>query len=364
MNGILILDYYRNELARNLEIRGNDIPRFEPLNINPWLAMSLMQKAIRRNRKDFALGAAATLLKISPERLWRRLCVTVYEDIGVADYETVALVTAALKGKRVRAELGGEWAVASYLIARMCEAVKCRAADDLAVVCDWHPNYENARHDLTFKPVKELLEQATGDRDLPERSLAIWYAVGTDRCRSSVLRERRGEPQAVFDHFSEAGFPDTVVEIAREGFRKCNEVMVPNSVLLWRDIQNCESHAKPDDLPEEELIEGVPCWAYDMHVREGNTAMARFLETDCETTKWIGANFPRNGRVKFLGEILFRIESGLVANRLRWKTGDNLRRMANYECPGLRHEKAAEIMDLLRGDLPMLHDARWNVVKK
>ena len=44
----------------------------DPLTISPWVAMSLLQKAIRRGRKDLALRAAATLLKGSPERLWRR----------------------------------------------------------------------------------------------------------------------------------------------------------------------------------------------------------------------------------------------------------------------------------------------------
>ena len=47
-------------------------PSCETLTVSPWVAMSLLQKAIRRGRKDLALRAAATLLKGSPERLWRR----------------------------------------------------------------------------------------------------------------------------------------------------------------------------------------------------------------------------------------------------------------------------------------------------
>ena len=49
----------------------------------------------------------------------------------MADLDTVALVTAALAGKRFRASLGGEWHVASYIVSRMVHAPKCRAADDL-----------------------------------------------------------------------------------------------------------------------------------------------------------------------------------------------------------------------------------------
>jgi hypothetical protein len=42
---------------------------FQPLDISPWLAMSLMQQTIRRGREEIALRAAATLLRDSPDRL-------------------------------------------------------------------------------------------------------------------------------------------------------------------------------------------------------------------------------------------------------------------------------------------------------
>ena len=113
------LDHAREALARTIHDRGSDLPRFDPLPIDPYLAMSLMQKAIRRDRVDLALGSAARLLEISPERLWRRLCVTAYEDLGVADLDAVALVTAALTGTRWRSEHGGDWAITSLLIERM-----------------------------------------------------------------------------------------------------------------------------------------------------------------------------------------------------------------------------------------------------
>ncbi len=226
MNGNHILELHRQQLAADA-LRGEDSPpRFKPLNIDPWLAMSLMQKAIRRGREDLALGAAATLLKVSPHRLWRRLCVTAFEDIGVADFDTVAAITAALKGKTFRAGIGGEWTVASYLIRRMCRSTKCRAADDLLVVCEQHPNFERARCDLTFKPVPELLKLAVGNGHLSVRALALWYAIGTDRCASDMLRKRKGEPQAVFDALCEHGFQlDPSPQSSKSAQRLTGEVL-------------------------------------------------------------------------------------------------------------------------------------------
>ena len=82
-------------------------PPSNSLLISPWVGMSLLQKAIRRGRKELALRAAATLLTGSPERLWRRVACIAFEDVGLADFEAVALVTAAMAGKKFRASLGG-----------------------------------------------------------------------------------------------------------------------------------------------------------------------------------------------------------------------------------------------------------------
>ena len=361
MNGDHILQHYRDQLAEEILARGSDLPGFNPLNINPWLAMSLMQKAIRRGREDLALCAAASLLSTSPERLWRRIGITAYEDTGVADFETVALVTASMKGKTWRAGIGGEWAVASYLVRRMCRANKCRAADDLHYVCELHRAFEQARLSLTFMPIPELIERIAGRGALPERALALWFAVGTDRCRSEALRQRKGDPYAVLDALCECGFPDTAVEVCREGLRKTNEMLAPFVILLMKESRRSARHVEPDDLPPEEMIGEIPGWAYDMHVREGNQAMARFLEEECDTARWIAARIPAGKRVRFLGGILFRVESGLVDRRLRWKTGDTLRRMADFECQGFKPDEVAEVMSLLRQDLPKLNEARRHV---
>ena len=91
-------------------------PTPAPLPISPWVAMSLLQKAIRRGRNDLAQRAAATLLHdTTRDRLWRRLGVIAVEDVGLGDLAAVRLVVTALTGKRARADLGGKWPVASYL---------------------------------------------------------------------------------------------------------------------------------------------------------------------------------------------------------------------------------------------------------
>jgi replication-associated recombination protein RarA len=88
--------------------------------------------------KTLAPSAGATLLRDAPEKLWRRVSCIAYEDVGVASLEAVGLATVGLAGKRHRAALGGEWAVASCVVAEMCRAPKYRASDDLLMTCELH----------------------------------------------------------------------------------------------------------------------------------------------------------------------------------------------------------------------------------
>jgi replication-associated recombination protein RarA len=119
MNETDLLDRARQKLTD--AISQYQPPIHSPLQVSPWIAMSLLQKSVRRGGEERqALRAAATLLRDAPDRLWRRSGCIAFEDVGVADLDTVAVVTSALSGKRYRANLGGEWHVAAYIVSRWC----------------------------------------------------------------------------------------------------------------------------------------------------------------------------------------------------------------------------------------------------
>ena len=83
MNGPEILHLIRHDLQHAVARRGKP-PTPRPMDVSPWVAMSAMQKAIRRGRQDLALSVAATLVRDAPDKLWRRVGCIAYEDIGVA----------------------------------------------------------------------------------------------------------------------------------------------------------------------------------------------------------------------------------------------------------------------------------------
>jgi hypothetical protein len=162
---IPILSIAREELAE--AVCSGQVSPPSPIACSPWVAMSLLQKAIRRGGEDLALSAAATLLRDSPERLWRRCGVIAFEDIGVADIATTGKVVAALGGKTFRASLGGEWPVASTIVSAMARGPKCRAADDLLMIIERHPALEEARRTYATLSTRDLLAMATGSNPCP-----------------------------------------------------------------------------------------------------------------------------------------------------------------------------------------------------
>lgn len=360
MNSLEIITDLRHHLARRIAERDSVSP-IAPINASPWVGMSLLQKAVRRGREDLALRAGATLFLSAPDRLWRRVGGIAFEDIGLADIDTLALVTAALGGKRVRAGLGGEWAVASFVISRMACAHKCRAADDLLMNAELNPAFVSARREFARLPTRTLLEIATGPAPIIERALALWFAIGTDRRPSKHLSSRRGEPQAAFDYLCEAGFPHSVVEIAREGFKKTGEVLAPLVALLAGETRDDTTIAN-DEFPPEIFIGEIPSWCLDYYSREGRAAFARFLQTNAEAARWMRAHVAPARRVEFLGGIVFRIEGGALKDRMRWPLSDELRRQYEVESAGPECGDATEIIALMRADIPVLNDLRAEVL--
>jgi hypothetical protein len=336
-------------------------PPCNPTKTSPWIAMSLLQKALRRGHKDLAFRAAATLLIGAPDKLWRRLGCIAFEDVGVADFDTVAVVTSALAGKRFRASLGGEWAVASGIVSKMVHAPKCRAADDLLLAAENHRDFEDARLQFALSGTGDLIRIATGADPLPIRALAAWFAIGTDRRPSPRLSSRRGDPAATFSALREIIDP-AVVEIAKEGIRRTGEVLAPFVALLWPARQQQTATVEDDEFPPELMIGDVPGWAYDVYSREGRAALAKFINGSTETARWVRDRIPPRQRVAFLGGIVFRVEGGLVRKRLRWKTGDELRRMVDIECNGPHCRDATEILQLMKADITVLNDVRAQLV--
>ena len=354
------------ELAEVLTGRLSATPEPQPLAITEWLAMSLLQKSIRRGDTGYALRAAATLLRDAPDRLWKRLAVAVFEDIGLGSLDLIAPVLMATSGKGIRRALGGDWPVASAIVERMAAARKCRAADDLLMTAISHPRYEGDRLGLPYRTQRELMEIVSGDGDLISRAVALFYATGTDRCPVPTMRTRKGCIPYTVEVMEQTGFPFCVGEIVRGGISRMREPLPIFVFLLSRNVPprstGYEPTEKDDAIALTEMVGDVPGWAIDWYTRPGRAAMRAFLKLDTATGRWLTTNVAPRDRAEVLGGLVFRTEGGLMRRRLQWPTGQYLRKLMEAEAVGCGITDASELLDLLRNDLPLLNKERVHVL--
>ncbi len=353
------IDPFRNALLAEV-IDGGDVAPPQPLDISPWLAMSLLQKSVRRGRCDLALKAAATLHRDAPDRLWRRLGGIAFEDVGLADLEAVGLTTAALTGKRFRRDLGGDWNVASVVVQRLTQSRKSRASDDLFMALEALPGLADDRRSLSAETNPRLRLTALTTHNLHIRALSVLFLLGTDR-PGWKFPARRGEVALAFDLLDELGTAPTTLAICREGYRKTQEALPPLLALLALE-NGLRDEAADDRMPEEAMIGRVPGWAFDMFTREGKLAMTRLLVTNAGIAEFARSMVPKQKQVGFLGQVLFRVEGGVLARRVGGDLSDRLRSQLMFETLGIDPLAAVQALDLMREDLPLLNCIRRTVV--
>lgn len=342
----------------NLARQRDTFRKPDPLPASPWIAMSVLQKAIRRGRVELATRAAATLLMSAPARLWRRLGIIAFEDIGVADFDAVYITTAALTGQSARLRMGGEWRAACFLVDLLARAPKCRAADDLSWVARQHPAYEVQREQISSIRFEAALEVAAGSSPLVDRTIAMISLLESSQQMDAGLRH----PSIVFEALRERGVPHTAVDIAEIGFRRTGEVVCALLPLL-AITKAAEDHTLTTDvLPQEAQIAGIPGWALDNFTREGRRALASFAKAACPTTKWLRAEVAPNRRADVLANLVFFAESGLLHQRCTWPTAVGLRDKAETGCFGVPSDTARVALDMIHADIPLLNEERARVL--
>ena len=131
-------EYLTDGLSEGLAKEDKPTPPV-PLVADRYVALSTLQKSIRRGHQELALRAAMNLMIGGPHAIWRRLGIIAFEDIGVGSIDVVGWVTVVIGKPEVRKRLGGEWKVADFLIRTLCRSAKCRAADDLVHLIERDP---------------------------------------------------------------------------------------------------------------------------------------------------------------------------------------------------------------------------------
>lgn len=327
---------------------------------DPWLCATLLQKSIRRGEQQWGLVAAQALMDCDPDRLMRRMAVIAVEDVGIAGIDVVsAAVSINARWRRDRAAVS--WETVSGLVNTLCASPKCRCCDDLYGVSEYDPTLQQQRIELAGVPVSHLQSILTDKRSIVVSAIAARYMLGTNRWNTDTLAKRRGKPAALFDHYLDLDISHVLVESARDGYKTTRESLFGLFPLIAYHFDDNEAVIQSDGMPQQTLCNGVPSWSLDYFTRRGRKVLSRFLRTNCPSANWIKARIPGNAQTKFLGGVLFAVESGLVKDRLIWPVAHRLRHHVEVHCQPYCDD-ATEILKLLSRDIPILNQVRADVV--
>ncbi len=328
------------------------LPPFDAADV--YLLTSLLQKAIRRGDIEIARRAGHQLLAMDRTRLWRRLAVTALEDIGIADIEAAAEITAIASIPAARRLFASDAVALDYALLRGCSAVKDRSGDHLCSIL----------HRVPVDPERAgLLARASGDALLAV--VVSSHQPLTQRLRAAVLASGRGEEHfrpgapglsAVFDHLHELGVPPLLLlacEVYTSRQRDELPVVVPFAALLHL---NGEPTIRQHDVPVPERIGELPDYVFDpINTRLGRRAVELWLKSYLTKPIWLP---------KQAAAALWNAESALCDRTMASDLGDAIRDRAyaaDLQHRGLPSNRHAEINAWVAAERPALTAARQAV---
>jgi hypothetical protein len=329
-----------------------------------WIALSSLQKSIRRGAVEPAT-AAAKLLWSEPSRLLDRLLVIGLEDIGVGDPEVLREVIELTTDRAWRRKLPDKGrGVTLGLVERMCTATKSRFADEILAIAQLEPALGAARAELATASTEQLAGCCATCDDIGVRALASWLLAGTARYPMDGLPRRQGDLAAVWQAARELVVPADWLDLLNRAARR---MPWPLAVLLPLAYVS-KANGKPTQLAQAAPFEtwrGVPLYALDQFTRRGRVAIRRWFAGCRELQEILRAAAPRPAWPKIIRYAVFAVESQVCDRHLMWaEQCDVLRRSILAELTG--RGLAAEYMDPLLAsatvNLPALNERRREVM--
>ncbi|MEP3226305.1 MAG: hypothetical protein ABJO01_10040 [Parasphingorhabdus sp.] len=334
----------------------NDLAQFrQPRQLSAslpdiWIAKSLLQKAIRRNDIAQALRATMFAIKLDGKSFWRRLPIIAWEDVGLADIGLCDAVIALARSKRLRAKLGGEWPVASYLVTRLCSAPKDRSADDLLTVIEHDQDLQSERDRLAFA-APDHRQKLLQDTNFPtnQRAIALHYAMGTAKLTSNHLHLKPADSDPLSTLNSIAGCSPELVKSCAEAVKRTQMILPALTALLWQEWNDQRSvdQRSSDDFGHDYEIASIPRYAFDGNTRSGRKYLYWLSSVDEDLSGYLKNAVPKSMSRQLLRKLYFRSKSSLCANREIWPTGHQIRNRADRIGFGLSVDTIAEGLEQL-----------------
>ena len=332
-----------------------------PLPIDPWLASSLLQKAIRRGEADVAASAALTLFRLRRAAIWRRFMVIAFEDVGAASIDALLVAVRAAIDPGWRANVGSDERVIAYVARLLAEAPKDRSADHLICSSRSYPPWEEARRMAGSRSIMRRLDLvAENEQPLHVRAIAAWYSSGIEW--GEERRVGKGDLPGLTAVFRSIGVPDELALITEHAAIRTSEPIILMVPLIWLEAFR-EAHPPIIDcpLPASPIIRGVPLYALDMHTAIGKSAIHQFARENRAVRETLAEYVPEYRTQDAAYMAAFYADAAPVSRRLDWSQSAALETIgidSDLRSTGASPDGVRPILEMVRGNLEHLNEVR------
>lgn len=290
-----------------------------------FLNVSALQKAIRRGDASGAMRFAQQGCQLDQEHVFRRLAVCAIEDVGIGNLAAVGM-TLAVMGNRHLRNLGPRGSLAALIARELATSSKSRLACDLISIVDYDQTLGSMKRQLVNAPVHELRDLVENKAaPIAHRMLSAWLLAGTRRFAGTNMPTTPKRPRSEFMRAMAASRAPLLLHyIADRTASRLAEAMfvsmffIAESLLSEPDIEVVP--CQPTQGPK---IGCFPAWAYDLHTREGRSALIRFGR-ECGEINGLLFRLPTNMRELAIHHGVFIVEGGLLKNQLRFDVANQI----------------------------------------
>ena len=237
-----------------------------------WRVISSLQKSIRRGDLMNAWRAASALQVSGQEtQMWRRLAVICFEDIGFGNLHICAAVALLASRKRMRNKYD-PLGLLYCAVRLMCEAVKSRAACDLANTTADQDEFK-AKH-AWDEPAKLVALWRDMSLPLNQRITALFLLCGI-KIGDSYTKKFNEILSAELGEVTDHPILQTIIQRALTGE---GLILAVTLLIAWGMCEAEKPTVKHIDLGEPRMSGALPSVAYDMHSRDGIWAIRVLLK--------------------------------------------------------------------------------------
>lgn len=319
-----------------------------------WVAMSMIQKGIRRGTPEYSKSAAYGLFSAGMKStVWRRLSVISLEDLGLLGLPFLVFNMMMVE-KRISLPIREEHKLACAVIDAMAYSAKDRSVCDSAGAvysnCDF---YQEAMIDvdpLNISQTKNLFLDPT--QSFMHRARAY-----------ENMRVEPGPKAYLSEIMAAAGVPGSVYHASNRYKQNFTDCMWVNLPPMWTEVAPDTAWVTHSEgMPAAPMIAGLPACALDQYTSNGKRALAYFKKACAPVDQFFKA---RNlNAIETLGDVLFAVEGGMLDRSLAYEGRDELAYtvlVQEFNNHGLSEEEALELCTLVHDNLETLNYARGKV---